>query len=291
MTYKSIPSSNIVDISPSVIRSPKTFVMGGSLKTLTQLIKALFANQEQGFAYDPNDLSTMYQDAAGTIPVTAAGQPVGLIRDKSGRNNHAFQTVSASRPILRKNAETGANYLEFDGTNDFLQTANIDFTATDKVGLFAGLNRTGNANVGTVLETGSSFTNPTGGFGIRCPVGVGTDTLNLLASAGGSSVSTGEVVSPDMLVYSGFIDLSKTTAIEQINFKVNGVLVNTTRSGLAGNGNLANVPVYIGRRAGVSRPFSGHIYGLIGIGKLVSDNETVVIEKELAKRIGVTLNV
>lgn len=50
---------------------------------ISSLIKSLFANNEQGFAYDPNDLSTMYQDAAGTVPVTAVGQPVGLILDKS----------------------------------------------------------------------------------------------------------------------------------------------------------------------------------------------------------------
>ena len=54
----------------------------GGQKTPTQLIKSLFANNEQGFAYDPNDLTTMYQDAAGTIPVTGAGQPVGLMLDK-----------------------------------------------------------------------------------------------------------------------------------------------------------------------------------------------------------------
>ena len=48
-----------------------------------QLIKSLFANNEQGFFYDPNDLSTMFQNSAGTIPVTAAGQPVGLMLDKS----------------------------------------------------------------------------------------------------------------------------------------------------------------------------------------------------------------
>jgi len=50
---------------------------------ISSLIKSLFANGEQGFAYDPNDLSTMYQDAAGTTPVTAVGQPVGLVLDKS----------------------------------------------------------------------------------------------------------------------------------------------------------------------------------------------------------------
>lgn len=49
---------------------------------LDVLIKALFANNEQGFAYDPNDLTTLYQDAAGTIPVKAAGQTVGLMLDK-----------------------------------------------------------------------------------------------------------------------------------------------------------------------------------------------------------------
>ena len=285
-------SPKITNLGYSNLWSDMSTILGYSNATFEGLIVSLFSDNEQGFFYDPNDLTTMFQDAAGIVPVTAVGQSVGLIRDKSGNNNHAFQTASASRPILRKNAVTDANYLEFDGSDDFLRTNNIDFTATDKMSLFAGLNRTGNANVGTVLETGSSFTNPTGGFGIKCPVGVGTSTLNLLASAGGSSVSTGEVVSPNMLVYSGFIDLSKTTAIKQINFKVNGVLVNTTRSSsLAGNGNLANVPVYIGRRAGVSRPFKGHIYGLIGVGKLTSDDEVINIEKELAKRIGVTLNV
>lgn len=44
--------------------------------------RALFANGEQGVIYDPNDLTTLYQDSAGTTPVTAAGQPVGLMLDK-----------------------------------------------------------------------------------------------------------------------------------------------------------------------------------------------------------------
>jgi hypothetical protein len=43
----------------------------------------LFANGEQGAWYDPSDLSTLFQDSAGTTPVTTAGQPVGLMLDKS----------------------------------------------------------------------------------------------------------------------------------------------------------------------------------------------------------------
>lgn len=43
----------------------------------------LFAAGEQGGWYDSSDLSTMFQDSAGTTPVTATGQTVGLLLDKS----------------------------------------------------------------------------------------------------------------------------------------------------------------------------------------------------------------
>lgn len=403
------PHSGLIAIDRALTRSEQLRLMteldkkagATSLDTLTF---KLFDSNQVGFVYDPNDLSTMYQDAAGTVPVTGEGQPVGLLLDKSkglmlGSNlatttsvigtgiggtefktvtvstaletgfwykitinvsnysgtgevgitgtgtafpisivpsgirtrssdglisfialaqtnnavvlytrnannadftnitiqkisgNHAYQTTSASRPILRKNAVTGANYLEFDGTDDFLKTNNIDFTATDKMSLFAGLNRTGNAAISSVLETGLNYSSPAGGFGILCPTQAGTSTLNLMASAGASTVYTIGTGSPDMFVYSGFIDTSKTTAIEQVNFKVNGVLVNTGRAGLAGNANFANVPIHIGRRGNASLPFNGHIYSLIGVGRLSTDDEIAAIEKELAKRTGATLNV
>ncbi len=44
---------------------------------------SLFANNEPGVWYDPSDFSTLYQDAAGTVPVTGVEQPVGLMLDKS----------------------------------------------------------------------------------------------------------------------------------------------------------------------------------------------------------------
>lgn len=63
--------------------TPRATIVGGTSKTFDQIIKSLFANSEQGFAYDLNDLTTMFQDSAGTIPVTGAAQPVGLMLDKS----------------------------------------------------------------------------------------------------------------------------------------------------------------------------------------------------------------
>ncbi len=60
----------------------------------------LYLASEQGAWYDPSDMSTLFQDAAGTTPVTAVEQPVGRILDKSGRGNHATQATATSRPKL-----------------------------------------------------------------------------------------------------------------------------------------------------------------------------------------------
>lgn len=59
-----------------------------------------FASSEAGVWYDPSDLSTLFQDAAGTIPVTGVEQPVGRMLDKTGRGNHASQATTTARPIL-----------------------------------------------------------------------------------------------------------------------------------------------------------------------------------------------
>ena len=54
---------------------------------------ALFAGGTEGAWFDPSDIDTLFQDSAGTTPVTTAGQPVGLMLDKSGNGNHATQEI------------------------------------------------------------------------------------------------------------------------------------------------------------------------------------------------------
>lgn len=68
---------------------------------------SLFANGEQGVWYDPSDISTLFQDNAGTTPVTTPGQQVGKMLDKSGRGNHATQSTSTQRPIYGINPIVG----------------------------------------------------------------------------------------------------------------------------------------------------------------------------------------
>lgn len=79
--------------------------------------------------------------------------------------------------------------------------------------------------------------------------------------------------------------------LKEVTFRVNAANTVYNSTPLAGTGNYGNYPLYIGRRAGTSLPFNGHIYSLIGIGRLTTDSETAIIEKEFAKHAGVTLSV
>jgi hypothetical protein len=70
--------------------------------------------------YDPNDLSSLFQDAAMTIPVSASGDGVGAMKDKSGNGHHVTQSIAAARPTYHTDEQ--AAWLAFDGTDDKLST-------------------------------------------------------------------------------------------------------------------------------------------------------------------------
>lgn len=68
---------------------------------------------------DPSDISTLYQDAAGTTPVTTPGHAVGKIIDKSRNGNHAY-------PVAAVYAVTsdGYGYIKYTGSTGSI---GIDF--------------------------------------------------------------------------------------------------------------------------------------------------------------------
>ena len=57
----------------------------------------LYASGEQGRWFDSSDLSTLFQDTAMTVPVTADGDPVKVRLDKSGNGNHEVWQSGATR--------------------------------------------------------------------------------------------------------------------------------------------------------------------------------------------------
>lgn len=64
-------------------------ILGRRVSPEAVLRAMLFGAGEQGFWFDPSDIATLFQDTAGTTPVTATGQTVGLLLDKSQQQTFA----------------------------------------------------------------------------------------------------------------------------------------------------------------------------------------------------------
>lgn len=67
---------------------------------------------------DGADMSSLFQDSAGTTPVTAAADPVGKWNDKSGAARHVIQATGSARPAFR--VTSGKNGVQGDGVDDAL---------------------------------------------------------------------------------------------------------------------------------------------------------------------------
>lgn len=372
----------------------------------------LFAAGEQGAWYDPSDFSTMFQDSAGTTPVTAIGQPVGLILDESkglvlgsevvtngtftngttgwvaysgglltaeaGRlkltsnpgdltygatqtittvagkwyratcnvessasiafrfgnavgtstygaiiktptgneslsltflatatsvvitlqgltpeqisywdnvsvkdlaGNHAYQSTTTSRPILSREAG-GQYYLAFDGTDDWLQTANIDFSATDNVSVFTGLRKLSDAAQDVVVELSATIASNNGTFLLSAP---STAAANYSFSSKGTSQVDNTVTTftaPITNVVTGLAHISSPVN----TIRVNGAATTLTTS--QGSGNYGTYPLYIGRRGGTTLPFNGRIYSLIIRGALTSGTQLTNTEAWVNSKTG-----
>lgn len=239
---------------------------------------SLFAAGEQGVWYDPSDISTLFQDAAGTIPVTAVGQPVGKMLDKSGRGNHATQATAAYRPVYQ------GGYLSFNGTNSSMAAGNINFTATDKMTLFAGVTKTSNVSQ-IIAELSNNFNVNNGTFYLV----TGSDAHG----SGFSSASRGDAAaSASQQAYKTFAPLGNTVLAsthdiigDLSTLRVNGIAaINGT--GDKGLGNFGTYPLYIGGRNGSGSFFAGNIYGLIVRGALSTAAEIIQAETYTNSKTG-----
>lgn len=104
---------------------------------LNQAIVRAIISENNGAWFDPEDMSTMFQDAAGTTPVTALEQPVGRWLDKSGNGNHATQSMTASRPVIsaRYNQLLNSAALSTQSVTTVAAPYTLSFTGTGSVTL------------------------------------------------------------------------------------------------------------------------------------------------------------
>ena len=241
----------------------------------------LFANDELGVWYDPSDLSTMFQDTAGTIPITAGGQTVARINDKSGNGYNATQATAGARPTYR--TDGARHWLGFDGTADFLVTPTIGFNTAneDRVSFFAGVETASGASTGMLVELSTGVS--TNIFNMTAPNGTGYGWRSA-GSAATSDVTVSGFPAPESAVLTGFghigIDLSV--------LRRNGVQVGTNATNQF-SGPYRNAPIYIGARNGASVFFEGKLFSLIVRGKVTSGEAITNTEAHIAGKTGITL--
>ena len=250
-----------------------------------------FANAEKGAWFDANDITTLFQDYNGTIPVTSVGQPVGKWLDKSGNGNHAVQSVSASRPTYQIDNE-GYYNVTFDGVNDQLITPSINFTATDKMTVGIGLNVIGSASAAVALELGSDVSSVNGTFLIGAPSSVADHSLYLRGSNTVRAAVNNVVDGDDIII--GLFDISQTTKELELIPRLNRIQLSgsniawTESAGSgsgAGTGSFNNLPLYIGARSGGSLPYNGKIYQIIVRGAASNTDQVTKLENWIDSKL------
>ena len=217
------------------------------------------------------------------------------IAKPSSNDNRTFKVTayqveygSTATRYQRVNTATDYDYAGFpskikhNGTNSFLYTAStMDLSATDKVTVFAGVQKLSNA-VSYFIETSVSSTSNAGTFGVSTSA-VTSDCYSYRTSGTTSQIYTGAAIpSPATSVLSTKSSISTDVS----SMAINGAAY-LSGSGDLGTGNFGNYVLYIGARAGTSLWFNGAWTQQIIRGALTSDAqvaqaETYVRNKTLA---------
>jgi hypothetical protein len=179
----------------------------------------------------------------------------------------------------------GRYYLKFDGVDDFLVTGSINFTATDKMTVWAGVTKLSDAATSIVAELSVNSGGNSGTFALFAPSSAGVaeykarvrGTIDSFPSAVGAPAPDTSIVT-----FSG--DIAGDSAV----FRRNGTTTQTFSTDL-GTGTFGNYPLYVGRRGGASLFFSGNLYGLVIRGAASTAAQIAATERYMANKTGVTL--
>ena len=146
-------------------------------------------------------------------------------------------------------------YLRFDGVDDALQTGNIDFTSTDKMAVWAGVDKVTGSATGVIVESSGSFSSNNGAFAL-----LGHSTLGFEFASRGTALSDttfnpSPPASPSIVTAS--FDIGGGSVVRRVNSQQSAITANQ------GTGQYGNYPVYIGGRSAASLFFNGRLYSLI----------------------------
>ena len=159
-------------------------------------------------------------------------------------------------------------YIKPNGSNQFMVTNSINFSATDKMTVWQGVRKLNNSGISTFTELSTDGDSNSGAFSVAIPVNALQYYFQIRASGRlAGSVSSG-YAAPRTDVVTSLMNIAGATAADELKARVNGADLSLSYSGdaSAGTGNFGNYPAYFYMRAGTSFPFNGHDYGSIARG-------------------------
>ena len=237
---------------------------------------SLFSSGEKGLFYDFSDMASLFQDVAGTTPITASAQLGARINDKSGNGNYATQSNAAWRPQFLQAG--GLSYMSLDGVDDeWATSAAMALGGADILTVCAGV-RKPNDSLGIVFEShpGTTSSSPgvmalfsgTGGLGTGY-TSTARGYATYLSSMGAFSSASGDDTSVLYSTHSISGDLS--------TLRKNGI---AGASGVVdkGSGSFADLVLYIGGRGSGSIQLYGYIYSLLIIARSLTTTERSQLE-------------
>lgn len=172
-------------------------------------------------------------------------------------------------------------YRKPDGADDWMQTASVDFTGTDKVTLAMALRKQSDALVGIAVELSADSNANVGTFALFAPLSAGAGTIGARSKGTVASLDSSPAVYPAPATVVAVMQASIPDDLLALRF--NGI-AKTPVSSDQGTGTYGNHPIYFDRRGGASTTFGGRDYGTLIVGRLLSAPETAAVEKLLRQK-------
>jgi hypothetical protein len=258
-------STSITALANSWYRISMTLASAGSCGMQVSVLAPAYTTG------DPNS-STFSGDGTSGIYVWGADL-------RTGSSAGTYQRIAAATDY---DTVGFLPYLDFI-TDDSFGTNSIDFSATDKMFVCAGLTKNSDATGAIFAELSVDSNSNAGTFALVAP---DTAPNKYVWLSRGSSVafvvtSSSSYSAPVTNVLTGLGDISGDSTI----LRINGTQIVTSPTN-QGTGNFGNYPLYVGRRANASLPFNGRIYSLIVCGKTLSASELASTEAYVNTKTG-----
>lgn len=233
--------------------------------------------------YDPSDLSTLWKDTAGTTPVTADGDAVARIDDKSGNGRHLLQATSGKRPLYKTSG--GLSWLQFDGSDDHLVTASSPALDLGTIEIYSLLQQTAESITHQGYCVLASTTNPDwGGVDALAFHSNNTSIYSCLETAGGAASYIGSGNAP-LALY------EMTKAGTSATVRKNG---DTGTSGTITGLTTQTGNMFVGARAQTANTagngyFAGNYYGLAIFSATLSAGNRALLRTWLGNKAGLSI--